>query len=50
MKTVLTVIQAFGAHDVGDQIADEVEIEAVLESNHASYVVRTAVPDEPAAE
>jgi len=42
----LRVIQPFGAHKVGDQITDEAEIQQVLGSAQAAYVVK--VPDEPA--
>ncbi len=38
----LTVTQAFGGRSVGETISDAEEVEAILASDHAHYVV--AVP------
>lgn len=44
----LAVIQAFGGHAIGDQITDSAEIEAVLASEQAAFVVAIAEPERAA--
>lgn len=41
----LTVIQAFGGYDVGASITEQTAIDAILSSEHVSYVVQAQ--DEP---
>lgn len=42
---MLRVIQPFADHDVGDAITDASEIEAILDSEHAAFVVSVADPE-----
>lgn len=46
---MLRVIQPFADHAVGDAITDAAEIEAVLASGNASFVVRVSDPQPEAA-
>jgi hypothetical protein len=44
----LKVIQPFGGHAVGDEITTESEVQAILNSEQAPFVVKVAeAPDEP---
>lgn len=40
----LTVTQPFAGHEVGEVITLDTEIEAILASENASFVVRTDTP------
>lgn len=41
----LTVTAAFGNHQRGDQITDQVEIKAIMASANAANVVQVNLPD-----
>lgn len=43
----LTVVQPFGEYAKGEKITDPKKIKAVLESENAGHVVKTAARDEP---
>ncbi|MBV9528247.1 hypothetical protein [Sphingomonas sp.] len=40
----LRVVQPFGGHAIGEDITDAAEIAKILDSDHASFVVRVADP------
>jgi hypothetical protein len=44
----LRVIQPFGGYSVGDEIVSQKEIDAILASDQASYVVQVAGNNAPA--
>ena len=42
----LVVVRPFGSYQVGDVVTEEVTIEKILSSEHASHVVRIQPPSE----